>query len=90
MNRNFYNASDFEIKILQRVRFSIKMSSDVEEKYFFEKHDFEENHIFKKHDFEEKFIFKKYVFGEKKNIFEKQILEKVLNKKNHVLIQFTP
>ena len=86
--KKFQNLTDFDFKILQRVRFWIKNfttrqifnrknynASDFDEKYFFKKHDFEEKFIFKKHDFEEKFIFKKQDC-EEKNILEKQILKK--------------
>ena len=47
-------------------------------KKYSKKHDFKVKIIFKKHDFEENYIFKK------------QILKKILQTKNHVLVQFTP
>ena len=66
-NSNFYNTSDFELKLLQRVRF--------ESEYLFKKHDFEEKSFFKTHDFEEKITFKKHDF-EEKTIFKKHNFEK--------------
>ena len=76
--KKFQNLTDFDLKILQRVRFSTKIFTTrliLMKKRFFKKHDFEENNIFKKHDFDEKFIFKKHDFKEK-NILTKQILKK--------------
>ena len=53
LSQNFYNASDFELTILRRVRFWWK--------FFFKKHDFEEE-IFFKSRFLKKFCIQKITF----------------------------
>ena len=92
LNKKIYNASHFELKILQRVRFAIKIFTTrqiLKKKKFFKKHDFEEKRIFKKHDFEEKIIFKKHNFEEEK-IFKKQTLEKFLHTKKSGFVSVYP
>ena len=56
LEKRFQNLSDFELKILQRVRFRIKKftTRQILNKNFYNASDFEEEENFKKHDFEKK------------------------------------
>ena len=100
--KKFQSLTDFELKILQRVRIWIKKfttrqifnqkiykASDFDKKYFFKKHGFQGKIVLEKHDFEEKFIFKKHVF-EEKNILKKQILKKTFAHKKPRFHSFYP
>ena len=59
-SEKFQNLSDFEIKFLQRVRFSIKIftTRQILNKKFYNASDLEEKYTFKGDDFEE-FFFQK-------------------------------
>ena len=68
VNQNFYNASDFELNFLQRVKFWRKffLRSMILQKKIFLKSTILKKKIFlKKHDFEEKIIFKKQILRKK-------------------------
>ena len=56
--KKFQNLTDFELEILQRVRFWIKNFTTLQifNQNIYNASDFDEKNIFKKHDFEEKFI----------------------------------
>ena len=81
LNEKFYDASDFELKFLQRVRFCIKIFTTGQ---ILKKNKFLESMILKK-----KIIFKSTILM-KKFIFKKHDFENKLHSKNHVLSHFTP
>ena len=78
--KKFQKLTDFELKILQRVRFWIKIftTRQIFNQNIYNASDFDEKYFFKKHDFEEK------------NILKKQILIKFLRTKKSRFDSFYP